>query len=79
MTTTMTTIGYGDNNAAKHDSGYEKGNNMALICFLQVMAIFTFSLITDKLFSIQIDVKLQDVISENKTNATNFLHDLEQV
>ena len=34
MTTTMTTIGYGDFNAAKHGDGYNKPDNMALVCFL---------------------------------------------
>ena len=46
MTTTMTTIGYGDISAAKYpvvDIGYY--DNMALIFFLQFIAILTFSLI----------------------------------
>ena len=46
MTTTMTTIGYGDFSAAQfYKDDYNKPDNMALILFLQVMAIFTFSLI----------------------------------
>ena len=44
MTTTMTTIGYGDYNAQKYPD-YPEPDNMALIFFLQVMAIGTFSLI----------------------------------
>ena len=44
MTTTMTTIGYGDISAQKYPD-YSSPDNMALISFLQFFAIFTFSLI----------------------------------
>ena len=47
MTTTMTTIGYGDLNAAKYPK-YDSPDNMLMIFFLQFIAIFTFSLIQDK-------------------------------
>jgi len=51
MTTTTTTIGYGDFNAAKYPD-YKSGDNMLLIALLQVFAIFTFTLIRVKLFSL---------------------------
>ena len=44
MTTTMTTIGYGDLRAAKYPD-YQSPDNMLMIFFLQFIAIFTFSLI----------------------------------
>ena len=65
MTTTMTTIGYGDFSAYQFSKDdYNSPDNMALICFLQVMAIFTFSLIQDRLFSLHVDIKMKDVISK---------------
>jgi hypothetical protein len=51
MTTTTTTIGYGEFNAAKYPD-FESGDNMLLISLLQVLAIFTFTLIRVKLFSL---------------------------
>ena len=46
MTTTMTTIGYGDFSAKQyHSDDYKAGDNMLLIFFLQFFAILTFSLI----------------------------------
>ena len=57
MTTTMTTIGYGDYNAAKYPD-YGLADNMTLIALLLFFSIFTFSLIQDRLLSIVFDVKL---------------------
>lgn len=51
MTTTMTTIGYGDVSAQKYPD-YSSADNMLLIFFIQFIAIGTFSLIQDRLFSI---------------------------
>ena len=62
MTTTMTTIGFGEYNAAKYPY-YSESDNMSLICFLQIIAIFTFSLIQDRLFSIESDLKLSEVVT----------------
>jgi len=64
MTTTMTTVGYGDIKAAqKFYIGYDNFDSMVLISFIQFLAIFTFTLIKERLFSLQFDVKLQETIS----------------
>lgn len=80
MTTTMTTIGYGDFSAYQFSKDdYNSPDNMALICFLQVMAIFTFSLIQDRLFSLQFDIKMKDVISKVNEETQEFVQKLDRV
>ena len=75
----MTTIGYGDFNAAKHGDGYNKPDNMALVCFLEVMAIFTFSLIQDRLFSLHFDIKIKDIVAKGIAETEYFTQQLDQV
>ena len=52
---------------------------MALILFLQLMAIFTFSLIQDRLFSLQFDLKLKEVISSAVGETEQFIQSLDKV
>ena len=60
MTTTMTTVGYGDLKAAQTiNIGYESGDNMLMISFMQFMAILMFTLIKHRLFSLHFDAKLE--------------------
>ena len=74
----MTTIGYGDIVAAKYPD-YPNGDNMALVFFLEFMAIFTFSLIQNKLFSIQYDVKLKEIVGKAVAETEVFLSDIDRV
>mmetsp|Transcript_1162 Transcript_1162/g.1535 ORF Transcript_1162/g.1535 Transcript_1162/m.1535 type:complete len:147 (+) Transcript_1162:167-607(+) len=76
MTTTMTTIGYGDMNAAKVPE-YENSDNMTLIFFLQFIAIFTFSLIQDRLFSLHFDVTLQQEVGKMTSEMTIFMNEID--
>ena len=68
MTTTTTTVGYGDFNAAKIPD-YQSADNMAMISFLQFMAIFSFTLIRDKIFAVQFDVSLQEQLKKGGDEA----------
>ena len=68
----MTTVGYGDFNAAKYPD-YDSPNNMLLIMFIQLMAIFTFTLIKDKIFSLYFDIDLLDVIKDGVHEAEMFV------
>lgn len=78
MTTTMTTIGYGDYGAVMYPETTEP-DNMALIFFLQFIAIFTFSLIQDRLFSIVVDVNLEQVISAAVSETEIWLNEMDLV
>ena len=78
MTTTMTTVGYGDFRAAQtYYIGYEKIWNMLLISCIQFMAIFTFTLIKERLFSLQFDVNLQQVLSKTEKEAQMFIYQVD--
>ena len=56
----MTTVGYGDLKAAQTiNIGYESGDNMLMISFMQFMAILMFTLIKHRLFSLHFDAKLE--------------------
>ena len=72
MTTTMTTIGYGDFSAAKFDTD-EKGSNMILVSLLEFASIFTFTLIVDMLFSLRFDTSLSETLYAKETEADLFL------
>lgn len=61
MTQTMTTVGYGDINAAKYPD-YESPTNMLLLMLIQLFAIFTFTIIKDRIFSLYFDISLDEVI-----------------
>ena len=74
MTTTTTTIGYGDFNA---DKSNEKSTNMTVIMMLQLLAIFSFTLIRDKIFSLQFDVKLSEIIQSKREEVELFLFDID--
>lgn len=74
----MTTIGYGDFNAVNLPD-YDGADNMALIFFLQFIAIFTFSLIQDRLFSIVFDVKLNKIVSEALYETEIWLNEMDLV
>ena len=78
MTTTMTTIGYGDYHAAQHPY-YSHGDNMTLIFFLLFFAIFTFSLIQDRLLSIVFDVNLQTVVNNTVSATEIWLNEMDLV
>ena len=43
------------------------------------MAIFTFSLIQDRLFSLHFDIKVKDVIAKNIAETEYFTQQLDQV
>lgn len=65
MTTTMTTVGYGDFKAAQaYYSDYESSDQMVMISFIQFLAILIFSLITDRLFSLEFDTSIDQVLSK---------------
>ena len=53
----MTTVGYGDINAAKYPD-YESPTNMLLLMLIQLFAIFTFTIIKDRIFSLYFDISL---------------------
>ena len=72
MTTTMTTIGFGDFSAAKYPD-YDSSDNMTLIFFILFASIFTFTLIQDLLFSLHFDVKLNEYIKKYESEAFDFL------
>lgn len=76
MTTTMTTVGYGDFNAAKAPD-FESPSNMTLLWGIQFVAIFTFTLIQDRIFSLQFDVKLNSLVNAARDEATIFLHEVD--
>lgn len=78
MSATMTTIGYGEINAAKYPD-YSESDNMMLICFLQFVAILTFSLIQYRLFQIESDESLSDAINKAVSETQNWLNDLDVV
>ena len=78
MATTMTTIGYGDYSAAKYPD-YDSPDNMCLIFFLQFIAIFTFSLIQDKLFSLHLDVKLNKKVEDAIRETEYYLNQIDIV
>ena len=75
MTSTMTTVGYGDFSAAKSpftavtEDDYDSPSNMVMIMFIQLLAIFTFTIIKDKIFSLSFDVKLDDLLVATATEA----------
>ena len=68
VTTTMTTIGYGEFNAAKYPT-YESADHMGLVAFIMFFSIFTFTLIQNSLFSMHFDVKLNEVLKEQDAEA----------
>ena len=78
MTTTMTTIGYGEFNAAKYPE-YESSDNMTLIYFIMFTSIFTFTLIQDTLFSLHFDVKITQFLKQQETEAYGFLQSVDLV
>ena len=78
VTTTMTTIGYGEFNAAKHPD-YETADNMILVAFIMFFSIFTFTLIKDSIFSLHFDVTLNEVLKDLDIEAQGFLQQLDKI
>lgn len=76
MTTTTTTVGYGDFNADKSNNN---PSNMMVIMMLQLFAIFSFTLIRDKIFSIQYDVNLEEVIKKREEDVELYLFNIDRV
>ena len=50
---------------------------MTLICFLQIIAILTFSLIRQRLFSLHFDVELKKVVANAVSGTQDFLNDID--
>jgi len=78
MMSTMMTVGYGDISAAKYPQ-YSSPDNMALLFFLLFMSIFTFSLIRQRLFSLQFDIKLNEYVSKIVQGTQLFLNDIDRI
>ena len=74
----MTTIGYGDYNAAKRPK-YLYTDNMTLVMLIQFIGIFTFTLIKDRIFSLKLDIQLSAVLSELEMNTQLFLQRIDKV
>jgi len=72
VTTTATTIGYGDYVGTIIE---EK----IFILFLEFAGICVFSTITGSIKSIKAGTKLGEAISERKTNLKDFINDIDQV
>ena len=68
MTTTMTTIGYGDYSAVKRPE-YDSADNMELISFIQFTAIFTFTLIQASMLSLVFDISMSTVLKKARFDA----------
>ena len=68
MTTTMTTLGYGDFNAVKRPE-YDSADNMELISFIQFTAIFTFTLIQAYMLALVFDVSMSTVLKKARFDA----------
>ena len=64
----MTTIGYGEFNAAKYPE-YESADHMGLVALIMFFSIFTFTLIQNSLFSMHFDVKLKEILKEQDAEA----------
>ena len=78
VTTTMTTIGYGEFNAAKFPE-YDSADHMGLVAFIMFFSIFTFTLIQNSLFSLHYDIKLNEVLKEQDLEAQAFLQKLDKI
>ena len=50
---------------------------MVLISCIQFMAIFTFTLIKDRLFSLKFDVKIDHVLAKSSQEAEMFIYNID--
>ena len=78
VTTTMTTVGYGDVSAKKIGDGSAQvdGNNMNAIMMLQFTSMAVFALIKQTLFSLEFKKSANQIISMRKNFAHSYLDEI---
>ena len=77
MTTTTTTVGYGDF-AAHRDPAYGS-SNMLYIMVVQFVVILIFAYLKDTMFSLKANQHISQVIKANIQEAAMFLNSIDQM
>ena len=77
MTTTTTTVGYGDF-AAYRDPKYGS-SNMVLIMLVQFIVILIFAYLKDTVFSLKANQHISQVIKQNIQEAAMFLNSIDKM
>ena len=78
MTSTMTTVGYGDQRAKRigDGSGTNDGGNMVLVIVLQFFAMAVFAYVKDTLFSLKFRKSSQKIIQEHVKSVLEFVNEI---
>lgn len=76
MTTTMTTVGYGDYNAQKNGLSTR---NMEVIMLIQFFAMLSFALIKETIFSLKTNSTVQSEVAQMNVTATEFLNQIDRL
>ena len=78
MTTTITTVGYGDFKGYYDDSG-DWATEMAFLIFVTIMGIILFSQVTNEVFKYEHFKSADEVAKIETSKIENYLNDVSRV